>query len=236
MSDGWSEELKSGWDVRDHLGQGQTLKDRVALLGRLLAMVERMMAEADAVAASLGASAPLAIAERVAQVVRDTLQAQRVPFPVLCQGDAPRTQLVEQFRADPSAVLLGTASLWTGVDVQGDACVAVVIDKMPFPVPSDPVNAAIDEAAQRRTNDKWGGFREESLPRATLAVRQGAGRLIRGVADWGAVIVCDPRLTTARYGPAVVRSLGMGEPTADLDGVCAWLAGRVKTAMTGGAQ
>lgn len=143
---------------------------------------------------------------------------------VLAQGEQPRAALVEAMRSGP-AVLCGTASLWTGVDLQGDACVAVVVDKLPFAPPGDPVMDAIAEALAARTGDQWAAFREEQLPRAVLRLRQGVGRLIRAGGDRGVVVLCDPRLTSARYGAEVLRALGLPVRCASVAEAVAWLGG-----------
>lgn len=146
--------------------------------------------------------------------------------PVLAQGEQPRAALVNAMRTGP-AVLCGTASLWTGVDLQGDACVALVIDKLPFPPPGDPVMDAIGERLAAVTGDQWACFREELLPRAVLRLRQGVGRLIRTVGDRGIVVICDPRLTSARYGPEVLRALGLPVRLRSVAEGLAWLASGV---------
>lgn len=161
---------------------------------------------------------------RMARAAAEHLRGQRVPFAVLAQGDLPRTQIVADFKRDETSVLCGTASLWTGVDVPGAACVCVVVDKLPFAPPGDPVLDALQERAVARTGKSMAGFMEESLPRAVLALRQGVGRLIRSTGDWGCVIVCDPRLSTKGYGADIVRSLGMPQRTRSIAEACAWLA------------
>ena len=142
---------------------------------------------------------------------------------ILTQGDLPRSQLVAEFKRDETSVLCGTASLWTGVDVQGSACVCVLIDKLPFAPPGDPVMDALQERAIARTGKTFAGFMEESLPRAVLALRQGVGRLIRSVDDWGCVVICDPRLTSKGYGAEIVRALGMPTRTRSVSEACEWL-------------
>lgn len=144
--------------------------------------------------------------------------------PVYAQGERPRAELVEAMRAGP-AVLCGTASLWTGVDLQGDACVAVVIDKLPFARPGDPVMDAVAERLAAATGDQRAAFREEQLPRAVLRLRQAAGRLIRAAGDRGVVVICDPRLTSAWYGRDVVRALGLPVRCASVADAVAWMGG-----------
>ena len=119
---------------------------------------------------------------------------------VLRQGDMPRTALVEEFRRDVRSVLLGTESFWAGVDVPGEALSCVVIDRLPFPSPDDPVLDAISESDRR-----W--FMNYSLPRAVIAFKQGFGRLIRSTSDRGVVVVLDRRLVSKPYGRVFTASL-----------------------------
>lgn len=122
------------------------------------------------------------------------------PHRVLVQGEAPRSRLVEAFREDVSSVLLGTASLWEGVDAPGEACSCVVVDRLPFPSPDDPVGDAVAE----RDRD-W--FQNWSLPRAVLALKQGFGRLIRSSTDRGVVVVLDRRVVDKSYGRLFLEAL-----------------------------
>ena len=121
-------------------------------------------------------------------------------FRVLRQGEMPRTALVEAFRADVGSVLLGTESFWTGIDVPGEALSCVVIDRLPFPSPEDPVLDAI-----RERDPRW--FLHYGLPRAVLAFKQGFGRLLRSAGDRGVVVVLDRRLVARPYGRLFLRSL-----------------------------
>lgn len=117
--------------------------------------------------------------------------------PILVQGEAPREQLLRQFREAGNAVLLGTTSFWEGVDVQGDALRLVIIEKLPFASPDDALTKARIEMLKRRGGN---AFRDYQLPEAALALKQGVGRLIRSEADRGVVVICDPRLTDKSYG------------------------------------
>src|SRR5690606_33536286 len=120
--------------------------------------------------------------------------------------------LVERFAQDPSTSLFGTLSLWQGVDVPGQTCSLVIIDRVPFPRPDDPVRSARAEAVQRAGGH---GFMAVSATHAALLLAQGAGRLIRSTEDRGVVAVLDPRLRTARYGSFLLRSLPALWPTTD---------------------
>jgi ATP-dependent DNA helicase DinG len=120
------------------------------------------------------------------------------------QGEAPREQLLRRFREHGSAVLLGAASFWEGVDVPGLALRLVVIDKLPFVSPDDPIVRARIEHLQTTGGNP---FRDYQLPTAVLALKQGVGRLIRSEEDRGLVMLCDPRLTSRGYGAVFLGSL-----------------------------
>ena len=123
---------------------------------------------------------------------------------LLVQGEAPRERLLQSFRADGNAVLFGTASLWEGVDVNGDAQRLVVIEKLPFASPEDPLVRARIEHLQTSGGN---AFRDYQLPEAALALKQGVGRLIRSEQDFGVVAICDPRLTSRSYGRVLLAAL-----------------------------
>jgi len=123
---------------------------------------------------------------------------------LLVQGEAPRADLLERFRAAGNAVLLGTGTFWEGVDVRGSALTGVVIDKLPFTSPGDPLLMARTEFIRRQGGNP---FMEHQLPEAVLAMKQGAGRLIRDHDDYGAIVLCDPRIGTRRYGGVFLRAL-----------------------------
>ena len=139
-----------------------------------------------------------------------------LPYPILVQGTAPRTQLIERFRATPNAVLLATSSFWQGVDVVGEALSCVVVDKLPFASPGDPVTAARIEAINARGGD---AFADYQVPLAILTLQQGLGRLIRHRTDRGVLAVLDPRLRTMAYGRRFLASLPPAPVTDDLDAV-----------------
>jgi ATP-dependent DNA helicase DinG len=125
-------------------------------------------------------------------------------YPLLAQGDAPRRELLERFRRLGNAVLVASASFWEGVDVRGEALRLVVIDKLPFAPPDDPV---MEERLKAIARAGRNAFMEYQLPQAVIALKQGAGRLIRDEADYGVLMVADPRLVSKSYGRAMIASL-----------------------------
>jgi ATP-dependent DNA helicase DinG len=137
-------------------------------------------------------------------------------YPVLVQGQAPRSVLLDRFRTTPNAVLLATSSFWQGVDVAGDALSCVVIDKLPFAVPSDPVTSARIDAINARGGDAFGDYQ---VPLAILALQQGLGRLIRHRQDRGVLAVLDPRIRTTGYGRRFLAAFPPAPVTHDLDAV-----------------
>jgi len=140
-------------------------------------------------------------------------------YPIFSQGTAPRSQLLRQFRETPHAVLFATASFWQGVDVVGDALSCVIIDKLPFASPSDPITAARIDAIRARGGDPFG---EYQVPLAILALQQGLGRLIRHRRDRGVLAVLDPRLRTKGYGRRFIASLPPAPVVHDLSRVAAF--------------
>jgi ATP-dependent DNA helicase DinG len=132
------------------------------------------------------------------------LLAEKVSFPLFVQGEQPRSLLLEQFRESGQGVLLGSSSFWEGVDVIGDALSLVVIDKLPFAAPDDPVMEARSDALRKAGGNP---FTQLYLPQAVISLKQGAGRLIRDVNDRGALVVCDPRIRTKSYGRVFRESL-----------------------------
>ena len=144
-----------------------------------------------------------------------------LPYPLLVQGTAPRERLLREFRAHGNAVLLGTASFWEGVDVKGDALRLVVIEKLPFASPEDPlVKARIAHLNANGGNP----FRDYQLPEAALALKQGVGRLIRSEEDFGVVAICDPRLVSRGYGRVLRASLPAFTVTRERDEASRFLA------------
>ncbi len=134
----------------------------------------------------------------------EKLLQDTVEFPILMQGEHPKHQLLERFREAGNAVLLGTASFWEGVDVRGEALSCVIIDKLPFASPGDPVMQARIDAIRRNGGSP---FRDFQLPRAVITLKQGIGRLIRDVSDRGVVMIGDPRITQKTYGKVFLNSL-----------------------------
>lgn len=153
--------------------------------------------------------------ELAAELLKD-----QVPWPLLVQGTMPRKELIHQFKTEGNAVLLGTASFWYGVDVRGDALSCVIIDKLPFAAPDDPVLKARIQMLRKQGVDP---FQAYQLPNAVLMLKQGAGRLIRDVADRGILMIGDPRLAGSRYGEAFLQSLPAMTRTRHLEKVYEFL-------------
>ncbi|MGI8409688.1 MAG: ATP-dependent DNA helicase [Pyrinomonadaceae bacterium] len=147
------------------------------------------------------------------------LVTSRVNFPCFVQGSMSKTGLLEKFRETPNAVLFATASFWQGVDVQGEQLSCVIIDKLPFAVPSDPI-----VAARSRFIDENGGksFFDYSVPQAVISLKQGIGRLIRSSSDRGVIAILDPRLRTKGYGRDFLQSLPRMRITSDLNDIIAF--------------
>src|SRR5450755_2668294 len=146
------------------------------------------------------------------QQVHDALLGQ-LSYPMLLQGSAPKTALIEQFRSTPNAVLFATSSFWQGVDVQGEQLSCVIIDRLPFAVPSDPV-----VAARVKSIDADGGnaFFQYQVPAAVITLKQGFGRLIRSLHDRGLLVLLDNRILKKQYGKVFVESLPPYRRTTDL--------------------
>ncbi len=154
-------------------------------------------------ALSEGRALVLTSSYRALAVYRERVRG-RVPYDVLVQGEAPRERLLERFRSEVGSVLLATSTFWQGVDVPGESLSLLVIDKLPFSAPGDPLHEARCEAVEQAGGD-W--FRDYALPTAMLQLRQGFGRLIRGHTDRGVVAILDPRLRTRPYGRAFLAAL-----------------------------
>ncbi len=140
---------------------------------------------------------------------------------LLAQGDAPRDDLLRRFRKHGDAVLLGTGSFWEGVDVRGQALSVVAIDKLPFASPADPLMMARLEFIRRQGGN---GFMDHQLPLAALSLKQGAGRLLRDEQDFGVIVLCDPRVSTKRYGKMFLQCLEPMSSTSALNEVSSFLA------------
>lgn len=145
-----------------------------------------------------------------------------VPWPLLMQGEASRHALLEKFRGTPNAVLLATSSFWQGVDVPGDALSLVVIEKLPFDVPNDPIVSARCESVRRRGGNP---FEDYQLPSAVIDLKQGLGRLLRTKTDRGVLAILDGRLRTRRYGETFLRSLPPYPVVASIDEVRSFFRG-----------
>ncbi|MBN3812408.1 ATP-dependent DNA helicase [Paraburkholderia sp. Ac-20347] len=157
--------------------------------------------------------------DRIAAKLRDTIEARGWSTPLLVQGDASRTELLERFRAYGNAILVGSQSFWEGVDVRGDALSLVVIDKLPFAPPDDPVLAARLDAL---TKKGLSPFAVHQLPQAVITLKQGAGRLIRAETDRGVLMICDTRLVDKPYGRRIWQSLPPFKRTREIEVVKAF--------------
>jgi ATP-dependent DNA helicase DinG len=180
---------------------------------------EQLSEIADLVTAAGGRTLGLFSSMRAARAAAEAM-AERLSTPVLCQGDDSTAALVERFAADAATSLFGTLSLWQGVDVPGPSLSLVIIDRIPFPRPDDPLLSARQRAVAARGGN---GFMAVAASHAALLLAQGAGRLLRGVDDRGVVAVLDSRMATARYGGYLRASLPPFWPTADAAAVRAAL-------------
>jgi ATP-dependent DNA helicase DinG len=152
---------------------------------------------------SAGRALVLTSSYRALQAIAAGLRA-RVPYPVLAQGEAPRERLLERFRDEVDSVLVATSTFWQGIDVPGESLSLLVIHKLPFSVPSEPL---VEGRCERITALGGDPFREYVLPEAVLQLRQGFGRLVRSHADTGVIAILDPRVRASRYGHAFLESL-----------------------------
>ena len=152
--------------------------------------------------------------DKIATKLRDTIEKRGWNYPLLVQGDASRTELLDRFRSYGNAILVGSQSFWEGVDVRGDALSLVVIDKLPFAPPDDPVLAARLDAL---TKKGLSPFAVNQLPQAVITLKQGAGRLIRAETDRGVLMICDTRLVDKPYGRRIWQSLPPFKRTREID-------------------
>jgi ATP-dependent DNA helicase DinG len=166
------------------------------------------------VEAAQGGAFLLFTSYRALQRAQSWIEQRALPGRLLVQGRGSRSELLNEFRAEGNAILLGTGSFWQGVDVRGPALRLVLIDKLPFAVPSDPLIQARAEAIRRDGGDP---FNELSLPQAVLALKQGVGRLIRDFDDRGLIVIGDPRVRTRNYGATFLRSLPAMPVVEELD-------------------
>lgn len=143
----------------------------------------------------------------------EKLLANRIDHPILVQGQMPKTQLLNYFREHGNAILLGTNSFWEGVDVRGEALSCVIIDKLPFASPGDPILKARIEKMREQGQEP---FSEYQLPQAVINLKQGVGRLIRHTNDRGVLMICDPRIVNSNYGKVFLESLPRMRYTRDI--------------------
>lgn len=165
--------------------------------------------------------------DRISMRLRDTIERRGWDYPLLVQGDASRTELLDRFRAYGNAILVGSQSFWEGVDVRGDALSLVVIDKLPFAPPDDPVLSARLEAL---TKKGLSPFAVHQLPQAVITLKQGAGRLIRAETDRGVLMICDTRLVDKPYGRRIWQSLPPFKRTREIEVVREFFADPESTA------
>jgi Rad3-related DNA helicase len=190
-----------------------------AYFDRLAEQIESLLLASD------GRAFCLFTSNRALNAVYDRI-ADRLRWLVLKQGQAPRPELLRQFKENGQAVLFGLRSFWEGIDVQGNALSLVIIDKMPFGMPDDPIYDARCKEVVKRTGDKWAWFNLLAVPNATLTLKQGVGRLIRTRNDIGTVALLDERLVTKRYGWGVLNSLPPGRKTHSIENVKAFFEAR----------
>ena len=196
----------------DHARQGiQYVATHLPLPGRDGPSEQLLDELVDLAQASGGGMLALFASRRGANAGAQALR-ERTDLTVYLQGEETLAQLIQHFRDERDSCLVGTMSLWQGVDVAGDACRLVVIDKIPFPRPDDPVSRARSMDVERRGGN---GFMSVSLTHAALMMAQGAGRLLRSTTDRGVVAILDPRVVTKRYGSFIMRSLPQMWPTTD---------------------
>ena len=160
--------------------------------------------------------------KQCAQRLRDEFEQRNLPFPLFVQGESGRTELLDKFRASGNGVLVGSQSFWEGIDVRGEALSLVIIDKLPFSPPDDPVLSARITAMEKKGLN---GFVHHQLPEAIINLKQGAGRLIRDETDRGVLMLCDPRVISKPYGKRVWQSMPSFTRTRDLAVVEAFFHG-----------
>ncbi|MDR1310666.1 MAG: ATP-dependent DNA helicase [Burkholderiaceae bacterium] len=158
----------------------------------------------------------------IATYLREEFERNHWDFPLFVQGDSPRTDLLERFRAAGNGVLVGSQSFWEGVDVRGEGLSLVIVDKLPFAPPDDPVLSA---RIQLLESEGKNGFMDYQLPEAIMNLKQGAGRLIRDESDRGVLVICDTRLVSSRYGRRIWQSLPPFLRTRSMEEACRFFSG-----------
>lgn len=176
---------------------------------------ELIQAMIPVIEASQGKAFLLFTSYRAMELAAEILK-EKISYPILLQGTMPKRELIDQFKQLGNAVLLGTSSFWYGVDVRGDALSCVIIDKLPFASPDDPILQARIRMLKKQGIDP---FLNYQLPNAVLTLKQGAGRLIRDTEDRGVLVICDPRMVGARYGETFLQSLPDMRRTRDFQKV-----------------
>lgn len=194
--------------VPDKLPQPNSLEYTDAVIDAALPVIEAAQGRTFLLCTTLRA------VNRAAERLRDAFEKRKLSFPLFVQGEAGRTELLDRFRAAGNAVLIGSQSFWEGVDVRGEALSVVIIDKLPFSPPDDPVLAARISVMEKQGLN---GFMHHQLPEAIINLKQGAGRLIRDETDRGVLMICDPRLISKGYGKRIWQSLPPFKRTRDLD-------------------
>ena len=204
----------------DYLNQSQLVVPRYLPepndRGRALALAELAM---PLIKSASGACFMLFTSYRMMNQVAELLE-DKIDNPLLVQGQMAKRNLLTEFIAQPDAVLLATASFWEGVDVRGDKLTCVIIDKLPFASPDEPLLQARSEDARRQGKDP---FAEIQLPQAVIALKQGVGRLIRDVNDRGVLVICDNRIVNRPYGQVFLSSLPEMRRSRDLDKAASFL-------------
>lgn len=186
--------------------------DSIEYFDRLAGEIEQLLLASD------GRAFVLFTSRKALEEVFSRLHS-RLRWNVLKQGDASPQELVRRFKADGHSVLFGLRTFWAGVDVQGEALSLVIVDKLPFPTPDEPVYQARCDKLNRDSGDRWAWFRRLALPLCAIQFKQGFGRLIRTKSDRGVVALLDGRLTTKGYGSGIIRSLPPATQTRSIEAV-----------------
>ena len=194
--------------VPQNLPQPNAIEYNDAVIDAALPMIEASGGRAFLLCTTIRA------VNRAAERLREEFEKRGLDFPLMVQGEAGRTELLDRFRSAGNAVLIGSQSFWEGVDVRGEALSLVIIDKLPFAPPDDPVLSARIDVMQR---NGLNGFMHHQLPEAIINLKQGAGRLIRDETDRGVLMICDPRLISKPYGKRIWQSLPAFSRTRELE-------------------